>query len=1133
VPLADTGDGMLQKNKWLRVLLWILSGLVLASVGLLLSVYFILKSPAMQQKIVRSLKEPLAKEGVELSVDSLSIDLLAGVHLQGLKVNIKRPPLISGQAKIEDLNLRYAIWPLFSKRLEIREAKLVGVDGDFALALEPSTEEQPKDPEALSKLLDLLRNPPISVDLPEFAMERVRLHLQLTQGLLAADLLLEDMNLKTSLVLAAGVSSIKLDAGLPIRAKFSQGQTLAAESILVLEPHIVWDSTIIDQDFKWNLDLNGTTLKMGETHVAQNQGQVLADIKDLFLKINLALNHDGKVPEKSASIHDIALPLGAKGDLNLDVLPLSFVDKKSAMQANLSAKARLDFEATVPRDFKKPEDVSWTLKNQLSLSSLQLFQQKQRTVSVPSLVLDLDGKGSEGRGDFEIEFNASRIDLKALSSALDLEGRFLANVDLPKKWIDLSGKVSVNDKDALTLKGKVEDVTNTLTAKLDLSLNTYPEWRKLHKGIGQLDQLAWPKVTLSNDLKLVHSEALEDIKDWSILPITNKLSMDVSQTAEREKAVVRFQKLLINLDASTQDKKAQGLLKLDVDGLAHKALQKSIALEQVLRFQADFKDLISAQITAKSRVDGKNRLDLTLDARETPKKMTIKDTILLQIDPSLKQYVAGLDILDDLGHVTLEGQDQLVLSYPENRIREVKSWDPARLNADVNSSQIISQQGHKVKYRLLEPLSIQTLAKLSRGALNLSTHVKAPSVEAEALATVSKLEAKLDVNMANVGTQDRVDIQLLSGIKGVKPLMESAAKVQDAIQNITLKLKAQVLQKDRFLIDEMTANVDGALLAFKGKGDMALSTGRGGFVGSLKSQLPAGRTIAGLKGTGGFEVPFTVTLYDKKVLAIQSEPRFEKLSFSYGDDIQVEGMDGKLSLAEELNIDEKGRIGFLYLNTQNPFTRVDFENIDPYLGQRISLKINKVRFKHIQAGPLLTNFELRQNLILLNEMKANLLAGSALGRVFIDLHPERLQLGFLGRFSNLQLELLKEPNRRQKRVDELSGRAAANFDIRKRLATGRVDVTSIGRNQLLSMIDVLDPDYKDTQMMTARRALQLSYPSLVSVSMEQGLMDLLIGLGGAVSTDISIRSVPLTAFINANAGEQLLTIEKFLQTGGQ
>ncbi|MBC7530764.1 MAG: hypothetical protein H7318_04235, partial [Oligoflexus sp.] len=634
------------------------------------------------------------------------------------------------------------------------------------------------------------------------------------------------------------------------------------------------------------------------------------------------------------------------------------------------------------------------------------------------------------------------------------------------------------------------------------------------------------------EVRVLHSEPLEDIHDWSKLTITNKLSFDILQTAEIDNAIVKFQKLNVRLDANTLDKAAKGQVLVHAEQLHHKALKQAIGLDQELNFAAKFKDLLSLQLSGITKLNGKELLVLSVDAVESPKRIYMKDKLTLKVDPSIKKYVAGLEILDDVGDLVLESQDEAVLHYPQQRIRDVKNWEPAHLNAELRSFQTLSQGDHKVKYRLLQPLSVETVAKLANAQASVSTHVKAASIEAKDLATVSKLESKLVVKVSNIGTQDKVDIQLLAAIKAVKPLMESAAQVKDVIQNLTLKLKAQVLQKDKFMVNELLANVDGALVAFRGKGDVTLSTGRGGFEGSLKSQLPPGRNIAGLKGTGGFEVPFTITLYDKKVLAFQSEPRFDKLSFTYGD-IQVDGMDGKLSLAEELSIDEKGRIGFLYLNTQNPFTRVDFENIDPYLGQRIGLKINKVRFKHIVAGPLLSNFELRQNLILLNDMKANLLNGSALGRVFVDLHPERLQLGFLGRFSNLQLELLKEPARRGKVEDELSGRAATNFDIRKRLATGRIDVTSIGRNQLLSMIDVLDPDYKDTQMMTARRALQVAYPSLVSISMEQGLMDLLIGLGGAVSTDLSIRSIPLTAFINANAGEQLLTLEKFLQTGGQ
>src|SRR5688500_3918511 len=102
---------MLQK-KWLRVLLWTISGLVASVFMLFVAVYFTLKSQAMHQRTVQSLKAPLAKQGVDLSVQALSIDLFAGVHLEGLKVVIKREPEIVGDLTMEDLRLRYSIWPL-------------------------------------------------------------------------------------------------------------------------------------------------------------------------------------------------------------------------------------------------------------------------------------------------------------------------------------------------------------------------------------------------------------------------------------------------------------------------------------------------------------------------------------------------------------------------------------------------------------------------------------------------------------------------------------------------------------------------------------------------------------------------------------------------------------------------------------------------------------------------------------------------------------------------------------------------------------------------------------------------------------------------------------------------------------
>ncbi|MES2746125.1 MAG: hypothetical protein V4655_11900 [Bdellovibrionota bacterium] len=1122
---------MLHQKKWFRILSWSLGGILAGFLLLLVALYLILKSPAVQQKIVASLKEPLAKEGVALDFKSLSIDLFGGVRLEGMTVKLNRPPQIVGDVGVESLLLRYKFWPLLSRRLEIREARLLGVTGDLTVTLPPPQPEPPPDPEALTRLIDLLRNPPATVDLPEFAWERVSLSIKILQGPMEVALKIDQMSLSTSLQLFKGTSNFRLDADVPATVSFKK-DAITLSTHARLQPHVTWQSSIEGQDFSWNLAIKGTKIQLDPTAFKQDPG-LTVDFDQLPLNLDIELSHKGFVPEKTVTILDIALPLDAEGTAGLNLQPVKFTDQKSGLVATLGLKTELVFEANLPRNLQKPEDANWELDNKLNLSGVELRQAGKKTVSVPNLALTLKGKGEKGQGTIDLTLDSKKIVLAALGAPLDLKNATTLQVDLPQRALQLLSKLELNHKPALTASGTASDKGDTLLVKLDANVETHPEWRSLHKGIGQLDLLAWPKVDLKTETTVLHSVPLDQIQDWSKLTITGSLLGNVVQTEGQSKALAKFRGLNFKLNAQTLEKKASGRLNLAVDKLEHKALLKSVDIAQDLNFKADFLDLLKINLEGKSRLDDKNLLDLKLDVTETPGKISYSDSLVARVDPSFQQYVAGLEILKDVGAIELQSDDQITLQYPESRVREVKSWDPARLRVYSKLLQKISQAPHAGKYQLKKPMTIDTTVKLENNMLAANTRVQAAAVEAKELAAVSNLGAQVTVGIKDVSQQKLVVIDASGGAQSVEPLMAAAEKVKDVIRNAKFGLKAQIFNKDRIVVEDVHATVDGTLLAFKGKGDVTLKTGRGGFTGQMKSTLPAGRTIAGLNGQGSFELPFTLTLYDKKVLAIESNPTFQNLSFRYLDDIQVQGLDGKISLNEELSIDEAGRIGFLYLNTQNPFTRVDFENIDPYLGQRLSLKISKVRFKHIEAGPILTNLELRQNLILLNEMKANLLQGSALGRVFIDLHPERLQLGFLGRFSNLQLELLKEASRRQGRLDELSGRAAANFDIRKRLATGRVDVTSIGRNQLLSMIDVLDPEYKDTQMMTARRALQLSYPSLVSISMEQGLMDLLIGLGGALSTDINVRSIPLTAFINANAGDSLLTLEKFLQTGGQ
>src|SRR5688572_13836991 len=126
---------MMRGRKVLRILAWILGVSSFLAVALLLSVYFILRSPSVQQKILLSIKEPLAEAGLHTEIEQLSIDLLGGVLLDGLVLKIERPPLAQGLVKLQRLRLRYGFWPLLQRRLVIRELLVEGMDGNLQLEL--------------------------------------------------------------------------------------------------------------------------------------------------------------------------------------------------------------------------------------------------------------------------------------------------------------------------------------------------------------------------------------------------------------------------------------------------------------------------------------------------------------------------------------------------------------------------------------------------------------------------------------------------------------------------------------------------------------------------------------------------------------------------------------------------------------------------------------------------------------------------------------------------------------------------------------------------------------------------------------------------------------------------------------
>jgi hypothetical protein len=193
------------------------------------------------------------------------------------------------------------------------------------------------------------------------------------------------------------------------------------------------------------------------------------------------------------------------------------------------------------------------------------------------------------------------------------------------------------------------------------------------------------------------------------------------------------------------------------------------------------------------------------------------------------------------------------------------------------------------------------------------------------------------------------------------------------------------------------------------------------------------------------------------------------------------------------------------------------------------VRIDRVQSGDVVLGPMVAAVNVRQNLMLLDDARASLLGGNALGRVFVDLTPDQPMLGVLARYTEIEPQLLLSKKFRGPRDRDaiVSGRTALTFDIRKRLASGRVDVTRIGRDQLLSLLDLIDPKREDPQIGAARKALYLAAPRKVTVTMEQGTFDLDVQMSGAAPS-IAIRSLPLTPLIIAFADAPLAQLDQRL-----
>jgi hypothetical protein len=1141
---------MIGKLRWWKLSLIVVGGLLLLVIGLLTTAWLALRSPGVQEKILASLKEPLQEAGVTLDAESLSLDVFAGLNLQNLTMKIDRPPGIQADLTLARLRLGYSFWGLLKKQLNVSEVLVEGLRGEVKLIL--SDEPKPEEPsQGLGPLIDMIRRPPLQLDGPSLIVRDNQLSLQLTQGSKRIQAQLKKADIDAAVALKPEFLDLAAQIAMEADISFEQNDpsvgSVKLSSSVALEPEFDLAVRAPVEQFNWEFELQQLELLLSKSSL-QRRGPDGSQLNLSFDRLTLSPEFNarraGAVPG-NPQVNDILWPLSSEGQIKIALDDLELEQQQAAQK--LLASASMSNENSWKISFlsaKPGRDQSWEFSKDLKVTQLKAVQNGKTLASSKALSLSLNSEATQGEGKATLDLDIAPLSSQFIRAPLAWEQDLNLGFNLEKLAARVLGEGRANGEKILQLSGEGKDQNGMLQTRIQIKLEPHPSLKAIHAALAPLEQLGWPAVDLSVSQHILHPMPLAEVNEnnWHELTITNSMTVDIKQQRPSAKNLVRFQSAQIKSDLNLPAREANAVaspldwqVRIKADGLRHQALRKAIQVQQDLTVKAEVGERISGELQGKTRIDRHELLGLQLDWQDKKGELTSRSRINVQADPSLQKIVEQAKALDELGGLKLSSQHQISLVHGFDRLQDMKALPLNRIKADLQLTQVLEQTPlgrDKRRISWKAPLRLDSRIQVAKGRGELLTRLVEPTITAEEVARIHNLQTLIKASVQNLERPENGEVKVMIDADSIELLKE--VPQQEHIQKLLRKFKVvfhgDLQKKELFTIKTLFVGLHDALFQFKGQGQFRVNS-QGYFNGMIDSQIGSVKD-APVQGTGRMQVPIKLVLFDKTRLSVNAEPRFQSFSAQYGD-MAIKNVNGGISIHEELQVQE-GQIGFLYLNTMNPFARVDYDSLEPYVSERPQLSIEQLRYKHILAGPFTQNFEVRQNLIMLNELKFDLLQGSAMGRYYLDLHPDRLQLGFLGRFSGIQAELLKEPQRRlpPKEWAPLSGRMAVNFDIRKRLATGRLDLTEIGQKQLMSLLDVLDPEYKDEQMVMARRALRVSYPQGVAISMEQGLMDMGINLGGAISKDIFIRSIPLTGLINAKAGEALQQIEQLLQAGG-
>lgn len=413
--------------------------------------------------------------------------------------------------------------------------------------------------------------------------------------------------------------------------------------------------------------------------------------------------------------------------------------------------------------------------------------------------------------------------------------------------------------------------------------------------------------------------------------------------------------------------------------------------------------------------------------------------------------------------------------------------------------------------------------------IQAGVNIAAPSVsinERNELIELSEMTHRLDITADSRLAGGDIEIHMDSHLKNAEQSYFPLYPIRD----LSLSGRAHSSSLESFVLDDLVLNNRGGGTRFNlsktlnrvdAGGKQQSSWRELNLNGEITQSLAELDTAPDLfQGRGTLNAPITINSSDGALFNIKATLNMNDVDAALpGQELHIDGLNGRVQLSETIEWDAENGISLVHDSERNHFARIRYQDVQPFLSKQSFFKIGRIRWKHLEAAPIIGSLHIQNNVFSLNKLKLKKGAGTISGQLIVDYYPGAERLKFRGNATGLRIGEGRE---------RLDANMAFVFVPAKLEIDGRLQILRLSRQHLVELLDLLDPFREDPALNKLRLPLAFGYPNFVRMEMAQGLASMRVdlgGIGGALIDIEKIRGIPLGPFMSRHVAPLLPSYE--------